>query len=203
MHRFKSLELTSILPWLLIACGAIGLAASFIITIEKIELLENPAYSVSCDIDPIVSCGSVMSSNQASAFGFLNTIIGLAAFPVLITTGVFMLTGAKMKRWYALGLNFGALLGTIFVHWLFYQSVWDIQALCPWCMSVWIATITTFWYVTLYNLQQGFIRLPGGLERIAAFVRRRHIDILIFWFLAIAGLILHHFWYYYGEKLGF
>lgn len=203
MKLFQSWRLEKVLPWLLIICGSIGLLAAGIIMVEKIELLKNPNATFLCDINPVVSCGSIMSSDQSNAFGFPNPLIGLAAFPVVITTGVMMLAGARLKRWYWVGLQFGTIFGIGFVHWLFFQSVWRIGALCPYCMAVWVVTITTFWYVTLYNLEKGYVKLPAGLQKVGRFARKHHLDILILWLLLIGGLILHHFWYYYGPILGF
>ncbi len=199
MKLFSSLTVKKALPWILIIGGIIGLLCAAVIMYEKIELLKNPAYTAPCDLNPVISCGSVMKSHQASAFGFPNPFIGLAAFPVLITSGVVMLMGAKIKRWYALGLHTGAFLGVLFVHWLFYAAVYDINALCPWCMIVWAVTITTFVYMTVYNIQQGFITLPGKL---AAFITKHHLDILLVWLLILFVLIMKHFWYYYGKHLG-
>lgn len=202
MTLFKNWKLEKVLPWLLIVCGTIGLLCAFIIMFEKLELLKNPHYVPSCDLNPIVACGSVMASDQANAFGFPNPLIGLMGFPVVITTGVVMLASAsKLKRWYMLGLEAGTIFGLAFVHWLFYQSVYNINALCPYCMVVWVVTITTFWYVTLYNLQMKHIVLPGKLAAMGTFARRHHLDILILWFLIITALILQHFWYYFGRNL--
>ncbi|MGH7157607.1 MAG: vitamin K epoxide reductase family protein [Candidatus Saccharimonadales bacterium] len=203
MNLFRAWRLQTVLPWLLIVCGTIGLLAAAIIMIEKVELLQNPNATFLCDLNPVVSCGSVMSTDQSNAFGFPNPIIGLAAFPVIITTGVMMLAGAQLKRWYWLGLQFGTIFGIGFIHWLFFQSVYSINALCPYCMAVWVVTITTFWYVTLYNIEKGYIKLPASLQSAGRFARRHHMDILLLWFLIIAGLILNHFWYYYGPLLGF
>lgn len=203
MKLLQNWRLQSALPWLLIVCGAIGLLAAAIILIDKIELLQNPSATFLCDLNPVVSCGSVMSSDQANAFGFPNPIIGLIGFAVVITTGVATLAGAQLKRWYWLGLQCGTIFGIGFVHWLFFQSVYNINALCPYCMAVWIVTITAFWYVTLYNIEKGFIKLPLALQGAGVFARKHHLDILLLWFLIIAGLILNHFWYYYGPLLGF
>lgn len=203
MKLFRKWSLTSVLPWLLIVCGAIGLVAAFIIMVEKIHLLQDPAFVPSCDLNPVVSCGSVMASDQSNAFGFPNPIIGLVAFPVVITTGVLLLSGVKLRRLYMLGLLAGTIFGLGFVHWLFFQSVYRIGALCPYCIAVWIATITTFWYVLLYSIQENIFRLPHKLKRAGEFIRRHHLDILVFWFLVIFALILKRFWYYYGPILGF
>src|SRR5207247_2275010 len=106
------------------------------------------------------------------------------------------------KKWYWQGLNLGAALGVAFITWLFFQSVYRINALCPYCMVVWVCTITTFWYVSQYNLQTRALVIPGKVgPKIRAFVQKHHLDILILWFIVIAALILKHFWYYYGRNL--
>jgi uncharacterized membrane protein len=202
MKLFRTTTLQRALPWLLIICGVIGLAAAFIIMVEKIHLLQDPAFRPNCDLNPVISCGSVMESKQSNAFGFPNPLIGLMAFPVLITTGILMRSGVKFKRWYMLGLQFGTLFGIAFVHWLFFQSTYRIGALCPYCIAVWIVTITTFWYVLLYNIREKHIVLSGKLAAVGAFLQRHHLDILILWFLIIFVLIMKHFWYYYGPAFG-
>jgi uncharacterized membrane protein len=203
MKVLQNTTLTRVLPWLLIICGSIGLAAAFTIMVEKIHLLDNPGYTLPCDLNPVISCGSVMASAQSNAFGFPNPIIGLVAFPVVIMVGVLLLSGIRLRRWHMLGLQAGALFGLLFVHWLFFQSVYRIGALCPYCMAVWLVTITTFWYVLLYNIQEQYIVLRGRWATAAAFARRHHLDILIFWFLILLALMLKRFWYYYGPLLGF
>jgi uncharacterized membrane protein len=199
--KTKKFILDNVLPYILIVGGAIGLICSFVITYDKMRLLENPNFVPNCNLNPIISCGSVMQSKQGSAFGFPNPWIGLAAFAILITVGMAMLAGAKFKRWFWLGLELGTIFGLGFVHWLFFESVYRIHSLCPYCMAVWVVTITTFWYVTLYNIQQSNISIPGRLIGIADFMRRHHLDMLVLWFLVIAALILKHFWYYYGKYL--
>ena len=76
--------------WVLIA-GVVGLAAALTLTVEKIEILINPDYVPSCSINPVLSCGSVMVTPQASAFGFPNPLIGIVAFTVVVVTGVLAL----------------------------------------------------------------------------------------------------------------
>jgi len=96
----KTLNLQKTLPWLLVICGSIGLLASFVILVDKLQLLEDPGRTFLCDLNPIISCGSVMTSDQSHAFGFPNPIIGLVGFAIVITTGMAMLAGATFKRWY-------------------------------------------------------------------------------------------------------
>jgi hypothetical protein len=67
-------------------------------------------------------------------------------------------------------------------------------------MIVWVMTITLFWYVTLYNIQTGVIKLKGRAQTVGFWLRRHHLDIWLFWLLAITAAILQHFWYYYGRN---
>ncbi len=194
-------SLEKVLPWILIIAGAIALVCSYIIMVEKLHILENPEYVVSCDINPVISCGSVMRSDQAEAFGFPNPFLGLIGFPVLITIGVAMLAGARFKRWFWLIVQGGLLFALGFVYWLFYQAVYNIQALCPYCMVVWAMTIAAFWYVLLYNIRKKHIKTSGAVAKIAQFAQKHHLDILILWYLVITTLILHHFWYYFGTLI--
>jgi len=200
---FKKVTLTKAIPWILVICGIIGLICAGIISIDKMKLLENPSFRPNCDLNPIISCGSVMDSAQSHIFGFSNSFIGLAAFPVLVAVGMGILAGAKYKRWFWLGLQLGTIFGLVFVHWLFFQSVYRINALCPYCMVVWMVTITAFWYTLLYNIQEKHIVLRGKLATVGTFARKHHLDILVLWLVIIAAFILKHFWYYYGDKLGF
>lgn len=189
------------LAWLLVVGGIIGLICSYIITLDKFELLKNPSFQPNCDLNPIVSCGSVMSSAQGSVFGFPNPWIGLAAFAALITVVMGLLAGATFKRWFWLGLEIGMALGLIFALWLLYESVYNINALCPYCLTVDVVVITLIWYNTLHLLQTGMLKLPKAWSRATAFARRHHLDILIAIFVIIIAFILKHFWYYYGTKL--
>jgi len=121
--------------WVLIA-GVIGFAASATLTIEKIEMLKNPGYVPTCSINPVLSCGSVMVTHQASIFGFPNPLMGIAGFAVVIVTGVLAVTRVRLPQWYWVGMLIGTVLAAVFVHWLIYQTLYVIGALCPYCMVV-------------------------------------------------------------------
>lgn len=190
------------LPWILIAAGIIGLICSFALSYDQLKIAANPSYVPSCNLNPIVSCGHELQSKQGRVFGLPNPFFGIAAFAILATIGVAIIAGATLKRWFWIGLQTGASFGVIALGWFFIQSVYVINTLCPFCMTVWVVTLTTFWYVTLYNLEKGHITI-GKKERhpAADFARRHHLDILVFSLLVLIGLILQHFWYYYGKHL--
>jgi uncharacterized membrane protein len=188
-----------VLPYILTIGGIIGCIAAAVLVYDSNKIALNPNYVPNCNINPIIACGSVIKSKEGTVFHFPDPYIGLVVFPMVITTGAALLAGAKFKRWYWLALEGGTVFGIGFVHWLFFETVYRIHALCPYCIATWIVTITTFWYLTLYNIQHGNIVVPKNLEPFTDFLIRHHVDVLVLWFLIIFGLILKHFWYYYGH----
>lgn len=195
--------LSKALPYILLFAGIVGYICAFIIMHDKLTLLENPNFKPSCSINPVLSCGNIMQSDQATVFGFPNPFLGLGGFPMIAIVGAAILAGATFKRWFWLAVNAGLLFAVGFCHWLFFQSVYSIGALCIYCMIVWTVSILSFWYVTLYNIDNKNIRLPKGKAQTAyGWVRKHHLDLLVLWYLIIIALILNHFWYYFGRSFG-
>ena len=183
--------------WVLIA-GVIGFVASMTLTVEKIELLLNPSYVPSCNINPIVSCGSVMVTPQASVLGFPNPLLGLVGFTVVIVTGVLAVTKVPLPQWYWAGLTVGVLIGTVFVHWLIFQSLYRIGALCPYCMVVWAVTISLLVVVASIAFRPALQRRESGAARVLYHWRW---SIAILWFTAVFLLIMVRFWNYWSTLL--
>jgi uncharacterized membrane protein len=187
-----------LIGWVLTVGGLAGALAAFVLTVEKVALLKDPSYTPSCSINPILSCGSIMTTAQAEVFGFPNPLLGVATFPVLAATGAAVLAGARLPRWWWLAVQGGALAGAGFVHWLFFQSLYRIGALCPYCMVVWVVMIVTFTYLTLHNAERG--RLPG-LRRAVRPLLRVHSAVALLWVLALTALIAVRFWDYWRTLL--
>ncbi len=183
------------LPWLFMSTGFIGGLASFILTYDKIRVLVDPSYQPACNINPIFSCGSVMSTEQASLLGVPNTIFGLIAFTVLFTFGFMLLAGSTVQKWVWQAAQVAATIGVIFMHYLFFQAVWRIGAICPWCFVVWMITIPIFWQITLFNIKSGYISLP---KRASAFAQKYSGEILTVWYGGIFTILLIRFWYYWS-----
>ena len=186
------------LPLLLVVGGAVGLVAAFVLLVEKIKLLEDPSYVPSCSLNPVLSCGTIMRTDQAAVLGFPNPILGLVSFSVVVTLGVVLLTGASLPRWMWSGLQVGVLAGLGLVAWLVFQSLYRIGALCPYCMVVWAVTIPIAWYVTLRNLRAGVLPAPRG---VVAVLTDYHVLGLLTAYLLVAGLALVRFWDYWSTLL--
>ncbi|MCX4821761.1 vitamin K epoxide reductase family protein [Streptomyces sp. NBC_01142] len=177
--------------WLLVVTGAAGLVAAWVITIDKIKLAEDPTFKPGCSLNPIVSCGNIMTSDQASAFGFPNPMLGLVTYAMVIAIGVGVLAGARYRRWFWLGLNAGTLFGVGFCTWLQYQSLYNINSLCLWCCLAWVATIVMFCYVTLHNIKHRIIKVPEGLRN---GLLEFHWVPSVLWIGIIGMLILTRWW---------
>jgi uncharacterized membrane protein len=180
--------------WVLIA-GVVGLTAATTLTIEKITLLENPAYVPSCNINPVLSCGSVMVTPQAAAFGFPNPLIGIVAFSVVVVSGVLAIAKVPLPRWYWAGLAAGTTLGVVFIHWLIYQSLYTIGALCPYCMVVWAVTIPLLVVVASIALA------PQAGNAVARSIHQWRWSLVALWFTALILLILVRFWDYWSTLI--
>ncbi|MFE6825964.1 vitamin K epoxide reductase family protein [Streptomyces sp. NPDC057690] len=153
---------------LLVLTGAAGLLAAWVITLDKFKLLEDPGFTPGCSLNPVVSCGSVMTSDQASAFGFPNPMLGLVAYGIVVCVGVSLLAGAAFPRWYWLTFTGGCLFGVGFVSWLQFESLYRINALCLWCCLAWVATILMFWYTVAFDVRHGFLPAPAGVRNFLA-----------------------------------
>lgn len=68
----------------------LGCAAAATLLVEKIALVKDPSDVPTCSINPILSCGSVMRTEQAEALGFPNPIIGvvLPAWFLAVATAI-------------------------------------------------------------------------------------------------------------------
>lgn len=180
--------------WILIA-GVAGLFASATLTVEKLRVLADSDYVPSCSLNPVLSCGSVMVTPQAEAFGFANPLIGIVGFTVVVVSGVLAVAKVALPRWYWAGLAAGALLGVGFVHWLIFQSLYRIGALCPYCMVVWAVTIPLLVVVASIALTP--------LARFAP-LRALHQwrwSLSALWFTAVILLILVRFWDYWSTLM--
>lgn len=180
--------------WVLIA-GVVGLISSVTLLVDKIEMLKDPTFVPSCSINPVVACGSVINTPQASIFGPPNPLIGVAAYCVVIVTGVLAVAKVPLPRWYWVGLMIGTGLGVVFVHWLKYETLYSIGALCPYCMVAWSVTIPLFVVVTSIALQ------PLAGNPVARALYNWRWPIVALWFTSVLLEILVRFWDYWSTLI--
>jgi uncharacterized membrane protein len=144
---------------MLLSAG-LSLTASFVLAVDAVRLAADPAARLSCNINAVISCGTVGSSWQAHLFGFPNAFLGLVAEPVVITIAVASLGGVRFPRWFMFAAQLVYTAGAVFAYWLFYQSMFVIGALCPWCLLVTVSTTLVFATLTHVNIRDGNLPLP-------------------------------------------
>ena len=186
---------------LLLAAGVVGCAAAFVLAVEKFRLVENPLYVPACSLGETVNCTSVMRSDQAEAFGFPNPFLGIAGFAVVAASGFVLVRGGRISRTFWLVLQVGLMFAVVFVHWLMFQTLYRIEALCPFCMAVWAVTIPAFWYVTMHIFRD--VAQPRARAgTLARALMRNHGVILTVWLLIIAAFVFERFWAPWASVFG-
>lgn len=182
---------TKLFALTMLVFGAIGEFFSFLITIDKIKLAENPNFVPACTLSEVVSCTDVMRSPEAEAFGFPNPLIGMVGFAVVMTTAVILLIGVKLPRWYWWCTAIGFAAGVVFVHWLAYSAIFTINALCPYCMAVWAVMLPLF-VMTVVHMAREPRRSAG--ETVPHSPAGMPLAVLIVWYLGFAAVIWMQFW---------
>lgn len=183
--------------WVLLAGAIMALIAAFVLSVEKIHLLNDPDAVLSCTFNVVLNCSTVMETWQASVFfGIPNMYIGMVAFPVILTVAVAALWGgAKFNRGFLLAMNFGILLGTSFAYWLFFNSVYVIQVLCPWCLVVTFSCTLMLAASTHLTLRQNLLGLKGAAEkRVATFLGKGYHQLVVAsWIVLMIALVFIQF----------
>lgn len=168
--------------------GGIGFAASMWLAIEKYLAFVEPDRTASCTINLFVTCSAAMDSWQGALLGFPNPYLGLAAFPVVVTTGVVLLTGARLPRWYWMSLLVATVAGELLVFFLMWTSFYGIVALCPACMIVWTVMWPLLWYQVVRGVQSRDLPVGAGLR--TTILGNRGVILLIGYVVAVAWLML-------------
>jgi uncharacterized membrane protein len=116
---------------------------------------------------------------QANLFGWPNAFLGLIAEPVVITIAVASLGKVKFPRWFMFSAQVVYTIGLVFAYWLFYQSMFHINALCPWCLLVTLSTTLVFTSLTHVNIRDNNLFLSPRLHHTLQAGLRMGLDALL------------------------
>jgi uncharacterized membrane protein len=182
-HRFAGDRVTGAV---LLVGGLAGWIASLMLTIDEIYLAGNPGGRLGCDVNPFISCGTVMMTWQAGTFGIPNMTIGLGGFAIMGAIGSLLLSGTRLPRWFEGATLGGTSFAFAFVHWLAISAIFVIHALCPWCMVVWAATAPMFFSTLARTLERRRgTTPPRGLTRIL----RHWVTLSVAWYVLVVVVI--------------
>lgn len=185
--------------WVLFFCALIGLTASVALTYDTYQLANTAGYVPSCSINPILSCGSVMKSDAASLIGAVpNSAFGIVGFFALLIFSVLLILGKQFsKRIWTLGLV-AASIGFLLVHYLIFESLFILQTLCPWCMSVWLVSLPIFGFFLLK-----YLSLRETQNEFTETIIRHRVALAVLWYGAVLTLVINELWYYWQTLLPF
>ena len=183
----------------MLGAGVLALLATFVLTLESFHLLKNPDAQLSCSFNLVFNCATVMQTWQASLLGFPNMLIGLMAFPVVMTVAALGLVRVKMPRWFLIAANIGFGLSALFAYWLFFQSLYVIEVLCPWCLIITVTTTLIFATISHYNLRENVFQLSKKThQEILNFQKKDYGKLIIAMWLALLILLV---FLKYGDSL--
>jgi uncharacterized membrane protein len=190
LHRFRQTDAWIYSAMLVSAC--LSLLASFVLSVDAVVLAANPHANLSCNINQVLSCGTVGSSPQAHLLGFPNAFFGLMAEPVVITIAVAGLTGVRFRRGFMLAAQVVYTIGVVFAYWLFGQAMFVIGALCPWCLLVTLSTTLVFATLTHLNIRDHNLFAPPRLQSALEAGLRMGLDLLIvvLWLAGVLALVV-------------
>jgi uncharacterized membrane protein len=182
-------------PWIystMLLSALLSLTASFVLSVDAVILAADPSAALACNINAVISCGTVGASWQASLFGFPNAFLGLIAEPVVITIAVASLGGVRFPRWFMLSAQVVYTLGLVFAYWLFFQAYFVIGALCPWCLLITVSTTLVFTSLTHVNIRDGNLYLPERASRMARGFVRADLDalVVVIWLLGLTAMVI-------------
>ena len=184
--------------YIVMLVGAVlALIAAFVLTIEKLHLLQNPDAILSCSINVVLNCTTVMQTWQSSLFfGIPNMYIGMISFPVIIAVAVAAIFGgATYNKGFLKATNIGVLLGTIFAYWLFFTSLYVIQVLCPWCLIVTVSCTLMLAAISYINLRENTWNFrKSANEKIQKFLQGGYEQLIVAsWIVLMVVLVVIKF----------
>jgi uncharacterized membrane protein len=196
MHSWRHKSTWLYLVMLL--ASAVALLASLVLSADTLYSARHPAAHLGCDINNVISCSTVAQSWQAEIvhLGRLtvpNAFIGMAAESVFVTVAVVGLCNPRMPRWFPIATWWGDCTALLYSYWLTTQSLFVINALCPWCITLMFSTTIQFMSLTHATVTvQGIPRTDTKFRKFLDSIYRPGLDIMIdvIWIVLLVIIIL-------------
>ncbi|MEI6053991.1 MAG: vitamin K epoxide reductase family protein [Candidatus Saccharibacteria bacterium] len=125
----------------IIISSLIGILASFLQLLEKINILENPSATLICNINYIFNCTNILDAWQSSFFGFPNSLMCIIFFAVMLTIGLVGWTGSTINKILRLVMHFFTTFFLGFGFWYLWQSIFSLGSICIFCLFCYSAVL--------------------------------------------------------------
>lgn len=185
---------TRTVGFVVLITAALGLWASFELTMGKFHLLENPGQALGCDVNPLIGCSNFLGSWQGSAFGPPNPVIGLMGFPIMGAMGAVWASGGRLPKWMNWATLGGATFAFGFITFLQYSALFVLRGLCPWCLVAWTAVGPMFFATLGRSIESGDV--PGPR------IFRHWVWWTLAWYALVIFLIGYNFRYQWLSMAG-
>ncbi len=190
-------KMGQLFPFFLLFVGAVGLGASYSLAQEQQALERDPNHVSSCSINPIIACGSVITSDQGHALGVSNPKLGLVAYGGLMLLGYELLLGLVLSKNMWRAVWFGSLFAIVYSLWLVTQSLYTIGSLCLYCATIWAVTLPFFFYTTNYLIFNKIFSVPKNIR--LWFEKNHMVPLLVVY--SVLFLLIYFRWSDYWNSL--
>ncbi len=192
----KSHKLTNIKAlWAYLLVGStIGLLASFIQTIERINYAKNPKVPLVCDLNPVFSCGNVFDAWQSAVFGFSNSLMCIVFFAVTMGIALTGITSSQINRKLRYVFHFFSLFFLGFGAWYLWQSTYRIGYICIFCVFCYLAVILMNWAWLRINGDDIFKNSKYSAAWVKAKKSGADTFLWLTWAIVVGASIALHFW---------
>jgi uncharacterized membrane protein len=128
-----------VIPWATLAVSVAGLAVAAYLTYEHFTA----GTTLACPDTGVVNCAKVTSSQYSKVFGIPVALLGLLFFVGMTTLSVPPMWRTP-SPWPARLRLVGVLTGVVFVCYLIWAELFQINAICLWCTVVHALTLVLF-----------------------------------------------------------
>ncbi len=180
--------------WIITGGSAVGLVASLLQTIERINYALHPKVALMCDLNAVFSCSSVFDAWQSRVFGFSNSLVCMIFFATTLGLGLVAATGSEINRRLQHVFHFFSVFFLGFGAWYLWQSTYRIGFVCIFCLFCYSAVIVMNWAWFRVYYQQTVPRVSSKAKLVRFVDAGGDVLVAFMWVLAIASMILFHFW---------
>jgi len=185
-------------PTILVYGSLVGLIAAFWQATERIYMLKNPGAELSCNLSPVVDCGSVLDDTYAAVLGPPNAFIGMVFFTLLFAFGLQRISGGS---WTSLVAKFNLVFSVIimlFSVWFYAVSIYAIGKICIFCVFIWFVSIPIGIYA-IKDYLENKKGLSGFKLSLSKFLNKHHFTLLVMVYATMITLFFLEFKdYYFG-----
>jgi uncharacterized membrane protein len=183
-------------PKILVFGSLIGLIASFWQATERIFMLKNPGAELSCNLSPVVDCGSVLGDKYAAIMGPPNAFIGMVVFTLLFGFGLQRISGGTWTKLVAKLAVIFSIIIFLFSVWFYLISIYAIGKICIFCIFIWTVSMP----IGIYGLKDYLENQKdkGSFSKnVSEFLQKHHFTLLVMFYATLIILFLLEFREYY------